>query len=240
MSKSTFTTYPGALPQQILEMMEAETIQPGSPAIKTDDKTFRAVKFGEAVTAGKLVQAPAVDADFEDLVVAADAAVGATEISVTLGASGVTANQFEGGTIYVTNEAGEGVAYTVDNHPAADPAAVVVFQIQETVAVALTDATSVVTVLANPFVDVVNAPTTLTNKVLGVAVTTAAAGDFGFIQTKGVAPVLADGIVAANTAVYASAGVSGAVAAAANGKIVGHTIVATVDTEYKPVDLQLN
>jgi hypothetical protein len=239
MSKSTFTTYPGALPQQILEMLEVETIQPGSPAIKTDDKTYRAVKFGEAVTAGKLVQAPAVDADFEDLVVAGDVEVGARAIAVTLGASGVTANQFEGGTVYVTNEAGEGVAYTIDSHLAADPAAVLTLTIREDVTVAMTDATTVVTMLANPFVDVINAPTTLTNKVLGVAVSTAAAGDFGFIQTKGMSPVLAGGIVAANTAVYASGSVSGAIAAAANGKIVGHTVVATVDTEYKMLDLDL-
>ena len=63
MSKVTFTTYTSVAPQDRLEMLQVETIQPGSPVITTDGKTFRVVKFAEAVTAGKMVQAPAVDAE---------------------------------------------------------------------------------------------------------------------------------------------------------------------------------
>jgi hypothetical protein len=239
MSKVTFTTYTSVAPQDRLEMLQVSTIQPGSPVITTDGKTFRVVKFAEAVTAGKMVQAPAILTDFEDLIVAADVAVNATSISVTLGASGVTANQFEGATIVVTTDAGEGVHYTVESHNAADPAAVLVLKLEETVSIAMSGTLTAVTVLANPYVDVINAPTTLTNKLVGVAVTTAAAGDYGFVQTAGTASVLADGIVAANTAIYASTGVSGAIAAAANGKVVGYTIQATVDTEYKAIDLSM-
>jgi hypothetical protein len=239
MSKVTFTTYTSVAPQDRLEMLQVSTIQPGSPVITTDGKTFRVVKFAEAVAAGKMVQAPAIVADFEDLIVATDVSVNAKSISVTLGAAGVTANQFEGATIVVSTDAGEGVHYTVAGHNAADPASVLVLNLEENVAEAMSGTLTVVSILPNPYVDVINAPTTLTNKVVGVAVTAAAAGDYGFVQTAGTASVLADGAVAVNTPVYASAGVSGAVAAAANGKIVGIAQQALVDTEFKAVDLTM-
>jgi hypothetical protein len=220
-------------------MQGAETIQPGSPVITTDGKTFRLAKFAEQVLAGKMVQAPAIVADFENLVVSEDVLVGDNKIKVTLVGTGVTAGEFEGATVVVTTEAGQGVHYTIKDHPAADPATELEITLEETVSVTMSGTLTEVSILANPYVDVINAPTTLTNKVVGVAVTDAEAGEYGYVQTAGTAAVLADGAVAAGTAVYASGAVSGAVAVGVNGKLVGYAQQALVDTQYKAVDLTM-
>ena len=63
-------------------------------------KAFRYVLAGATLVVGNLVQGPAIDTQFDALVVVVGA-VGATKLTCTLGSTAVTAGQFRGGNIVV-------------------------------------------------------------------------------------------------------------------------------------------
>ena len=154
---------------------------------------YRFVKNGGTLlVVGNLLQTPAYDTNQVDLTVAA-AAIGASQISITVGAT-VTANQYAGGKIVVSTTPGLGQTFTIKSHPAVTSAAVGIFQIEELVTVALTTS-SKVDICPPSYSGVIQSPTTLTGKSVGTAIFAIPANDYGWIGVEGEFAMLCDATV---------------------------------------------
>ena len=115
----------------------------------------------------------------------------------------------------------------------------IVFQLEDPIITALTTS-SEACVIANPYNGVIINPTTPTGKPVGVAISKIAAGNFGWIQTKGAVSCLNDGGTAVGLAVAPSQGTAGAVKTGATTlDSVGSALQAGVTTEYRIIDIRL-
>ena len=218
----------------------------GQKATTSDGRKFRYVKAGaSALVIGNMIQAPAQDAAHDELAVAAAAALGATQISVTTGASAVTANQYAGGWACVSTTPGIGQFLKIASHPAAGTTATLVLTLraEDALLVALTTS-SKVTLVPNPYGSVIQSPvTTLTGAVVGAAIYTIAASEYGWIQSGGPAGVLIAGTPGVGLAVVVPGTAAGCVVvdgAAAATQVVGSMMVTGVDGKVLPVMLTLD
>ena len=211
----------------------------GSKAVSSDGRAFRYVKAGAtALVPGKLQQAPAEVTNHQNLVPSA-AAIGDTSVTVTLGATAATANQYAGGWLVGTETPGEGQQYKIKSHPAADASATLVLTLEDPLVVALTSS-SHLDLVPNPYNGVIVNPTTASSSVVGVAVFAITAAQYGWIQVSGPANTLADGALTVGTSLVASNAVAGAVEAATGAQaVVGIAMTGIADTEYGMVDLSI-
>lgn len=222
---------------------DATVHTPGMEAITSDGRHFRWAKNGATATvAGSLYQTAAELTNHDHLTPAA-AAVGATQITVALGATAVTANQYAGGLLVVDSAPGEGYSYFIESHPAADLSTSCVFTIGAPGVVVAITTGSEVTLTPNPYSGIVVTPaTTLTGAVVGVATYIIAANEYGWIQTKGQCGVLIDGTIGVGLACVAPSSAGGAVVldpANAATPIVGTMLVAGATGEINQVLLNL-
>lgn len=212
---------------------------------------------GVALTSGKLIQGPvSIGANHTNLT-CATSAIGATQITVTLGGTAVTANQYQGGYAVVNAGTGIGQTFKIASHPAqATTTGTVVLTLEDPLSVATAVSDSKVTLQLNPYGSAngtafttsgcVVAPVTATGPIIGVTVypipaTSATVLSYGFIQTKGIVGCLNDATTAIGLDLMRSANTAGAVqtyVAATNGRI-GTSHVAGVTTEVRPITLQL-
>jgi hypothetical protein len=202
---------------------------------------YRFVKAGAvALVPGKVQQAAAEVTNHQNLTPTA-ASIGATSVTVTLGATAATENQYAGGWVVVTVTPGQGYKYLVSSHPAANSGASLTLTLEDALVVAITGS-SRIDLVANPYSGVIVNPTTQTSAPVGAAVTAVTAAYFGWIQDGGVASLLADGANVVGSDLVASNGVAGAVEdAAAPGAqpLVGTALTGAADTEYGAVLLNL-
>src|SRR5690606_12052274 len=103
------------------------------------------------VVPGKLYQGPATVANHQNIAVTAftpktpnlDA-----QVTVTLGATLVTANQYQGGFVVVNDAHGEGQTLRIASHPAADASASLLITLEDDPSVVLTTSSEVCLVAA--------------------------------------------------------------------------------------------
>ena len=203
-------------------------------------RKFVYVKAGaSALVAGNVIQAPAQLANHNECAPAA-AAIGATSVTVTLGNTAVTLDHYAGGQLIVGTTPGEGYAYQIEGHAAANANAAVTIRLVDPIQIALTT-DSRVTLVANPYRGVIQAPaTTLTGVTVGVAIYPITALYYGWLQVAGPAPVLISGTPAVGTFVTSPGGsVAGAVIAGAadTTRVVGTMMVTGQDGKIMPVFL---
>lgn len=226
--------------QGVRETSSTQQESLGAIARTDDGREYRYVKNGgTALVAGTLVVPGDVVANHTNIAVAAAAAAGATKVTVTLGATAATANQYKDGFMTVNDAAGEGISYKIAGHPAAASAGSLVIRLEEPLKVALTTSSEVS--LESPFGSVQVAPTDQLDAPLGVPNVAVAANNYGWVQTKGICSVLADEAVAKGTVVTTGTGVAGAVEAAdlLGEHRVGIAHEALVDTEHRAVFLTI-
>lgn len=220
---------------------DAGNVTLGAAAFDNAGNRYRFVKAGgTALVPGKLQQAPAEVTNHQDVVPTATA-VGATSVTVTLGATAATANQYAGGWLVVSVTPGQGYKYLISSHPAADASATLTLTLEDAIVVALTTSSNC-DLVANPYSGVIVNPTALSSAPVGGAVTAITASYFGWIQDGGVASLLADGANAVGSNLVASNGVAGAVEdAAAPGAqpLVGTALTGCADQEYGAVLLNI-
>jgi len=228
-------------PQDIFEVSTVQETDLGAKVVSSDGRSFRYVKAGAvALVAGKLQQAPAIVANHQNVAVAAVASAGTKEVTVTLGATAATVNQYAGGLLVINDVDGQGFSYTIKSHPAAGSSASLVVKIDEEIQVALTTS-SQASLIANLYNGVIVNPTTATNVPVGVAIANIAAGSFGWIQTQGAVSCLNDSGTAVGLGLAPSGSVAGALATvAATTNQVASALQAGVDTEYNVVNLCIN
>ena len=213
----------------------------GSITFATDGRKFRYAKAGAAnLVAGTLLQNSAEVTNHQDLTPVA-AAIGATEVTVTLGATAATLNQYAGGYLVTTVTPGLGSMYKIKSHPAAGSAATLVVTLEDPIAVAVTTSTRF-DLNANLYNGVIINPTTATGCPVGVAVNAITAAQFGWIQVQGPAPILAAGANAVSNFVSSSEAVAGAVTDATHAQesAVGNAVTGAADTEVGLVLIALS
>lgn len=229
-------------PFDIAKTSSTRDVQLGQIGVTPDGRAFRFGRAGASdLSPGKLAVAATITANHENMAVAAAASVGATSVTVTLGATAATENQYAGGFLIINDAAGEGTAYLVSGHPAADSAASLEVTLAEPIRVALTTS-SEATLQKNPWDSAVISATDQGDKAVGIPVVTIAAGKYGWLQTHGLCSALADETLAVGSALTIGTGVAGAleVLDAAGEQYVGDAIQAGVDTEYRGVYLRLD
>lgn len=207
-----------------------------------DGRAFRYGKAASTVAVGKLNQAAAPIANHANMTTAA-AALGATSVTVTPGATAGNADIYAEGYLVVNDVDGEGRTYKVKGHGAITASTAFTVDLFDPIrGVALT-ANSQTTLVHNAYNLHVEA-TVATTRGSGVSLVAQAANDFGWLQNKGVASVLIG--TAATLGSPLSAESSGKVndvadlyGAGATNIVAWASIQAGVATEYNPVYLQI-
>ena len=168
----------------------------GTKLVLPDGRVFRyALAGATALAVGKLNQMAAPVANHLNKACDVARAIGATEISATLGATAAAANLYAEGFVHVNDATAEGHTYKIKEHAAAALSTVLTVTLADgvTVQVALVAATSEVTFTRNPYAGIIVCPTTLTAAVAGVNPVAVTAAYYFWLQTWGPAAVLANG-----------------------------------------------
>ena len=204
--------------------------------------------YVESVTAGLLVQQPAVVTHHSQNTTTATTAVttsDTTDISIeTAGDTDLTLNQYQDGYLFINDEAGEGQSWKVKSHPAHnhgdDPSVVITVYGRLTTALATSSEN---TLVANPYKDVIVAPATETGAVIGATVIDSSDDNYCWVQFKGPkAMLISNAALVQGGNVVRSTNDAGGVQAAASDILypVGQTMATTVvDTEYGMVWLNI-
>jgi hypothetical protein len=209
----------------------------------TDGRVWRyGLADSNGSTAGQLYVSNANEANHANVTVQTAAAINATSVTVTLGATAATANEYADGLLIPSDVAPEGIAgFEIKSHPAADASATLALALKEPLSEAFTTS-SQVTLIHNPY-RAVETTTTQTIPPAGVASVDITASYYGWYQTRGPAAVLID---ATAPAVGLSVTISDATAGAvetldADGETnLGYMLAAGVSGEFNPVFLTID
>lgn len=212
----------------------------------SDGREVKLVLAGAAnLAAGKLMAASAPIANHQNLVTTAFSAytnngLSPATVTVTLGGTAATANQYANGFAVVTSGTGLGQTLKIASHPAqATTTGALVLTLEDGPNTAL-DVTSTVSLIANPGKGVIINANAALSQPVGVTLYAITAANYGYIVSKGVVSCLQDGTTTTGSAISASNAVDGAIE---NGVIaqgfVGNAIVAGTTTQYQPVFINL-
>lgn len=241
---TTFGTDGTSVGQKLYSSSATQLHELGARRTTSDGRTFRYVKAGaSALVVGNVIQASAQLTNHQQMTPSA-AAIGATSISVTPGATAGAADLYAGGWAIIDTTPGLGYAYPVQSHLAISSSTAFTINLDPNfpIEVALTT-DSRVSLQANPYKNVIQSPvTTLTGAVVGVAIYPIAASEYGWIQTAGPGAVLVAGTPGVGLAVVVPATAAGAVVvdgAASATKVVGSMMVTGVDGKVQAVLLDI-
>lgn len=219
----------------------------GQKFVSADGREFTLVFNGASATAaGKLYQAPATIANHQNLAtataVASTVSVPNFTVTVTLGATAVTANQYARGYVVINAGTGAGQTFEIASHPAANASAALTLTLADPIVSALNVSDTKSCLIAHQDNGVIISPTTATGRTAGVSLYAFAAGTFGYLQTKGPVACLCDSVGAAvGTAISPSAATPGAITQTpyatnlVTGAVIGSALQAGVSAEYRTV-----
>lgn len=215
----------------------SQTVLPSGEALgdvidgSVGKRFVRVLNGASALVVGNVIQAPAISANFDDLVIVNAQAVGDMQVTVTLGGTAVTVNQFQGGS--VTFSTGE--ERTIVSHAAqSSTTGNVILMLDAPLAVALT--TSNTATMRNLYGGVIQAPATLTGAVVGVAVYAIPASSYGWLQVYGEVGIKSDassgavGSAISNSA--STAGDAGVFVAGTGRAFLGHVTRALSSAKF--------
>lgn len=200
--------------QDVRKTSTAKNHALGQTAYTKDGRQFRYGLAGAvALVAGKLSQIPAVVPNHQALVTAA-AAQNATKVTVTLGGTAATADQYADGYLVIrdTSTTGAGQAFPINGNQAQTvTTGTVDVYIAEGVQEALTSA-SVSNLELSPFAGVlISDHTATTERIVGVSQVDVPAASYAWFQTVGIAGVLGNGSITKGSGVINSGTTDGAV-----------------------------
>jgi len=218
----------------------------GQLGMTSDGRKFRYCKAVATTVTGDCYSSAAQDAQFEAMAIQANAAIGATSISITIGTTTVAANDFDEGYLMVASGTGIGQSSKIVSHGTGTSGQTVAFVIEDPLKVALTTAgSSTLTVVKNPYDDIVIQNATPVAHTAGISQFAIPTAEYGWIQTGGPAACLFDAVptTVELLSVAASTTTNGTVtlATAANNAQIGISMhVVTVSAEVSPVFLTLD
>lgn len=173
------------------------------------DRIFRFAVAGEALAAGYLTTEPTGNTSLTNMAVITGTA-GTKEIVFTNAATTTTAGYFDEGYVCVTYATGIGQTFKVRELPALVSGATSTVKLFDPIKVAL-DTTSKIDIVANPWNRVLHTATATLHPTGVPLVAVTAAGDFCWLQTRGVCAVFSDSTIAAGSRVNQDGSVAGAV-----------------------------
>ena len=225
--------------QDLREVSTTQLQELGSVGRTSDGRRFVYAKAGGVLAPGKLAVAEAIAANHTNIAVYANAAIGATSVTVTLGATDATENQYAEGYLVAYDSTGAGINYKISGHAAATGSTQLVIKLEEPLIVALTSAASKVSLVKHTAKDVTHSTTIGT--AVGVANVAVASGSYAWLQTHGTCSVLSDGTATKGYGLIQSGSVAGAfaVAAAATNQVLGNAQETFVDTKYPAAFLRI-
>lgn len=241
------TSHAQAIEQDVWSESSVQLADLGQKVVTPDGRVYRYCQNGgTALAAGKLVVA---GTGFESVDNHADlatntAAAGDKTVTVTLGATAVTANEYAEGQLVINDDTGEGIAYTIGSHLAASASGDVVINLLEPIKTAF-GANTTATLVKNKYRDVVIATGgTQTDVPVGVPNIAVTADYYFWAQTGGACAVLQSGT---NTP---TKGEPVTIGEATNGTVSGRDSIAepevgigldtAVSGEYNPVYLMID
>lgn len=229
------------------EFFKTSSIEEYAVGERYTDGVGRTFRYGQAgasnLARGKLAVAPTVVANHVNLSFQTAPAIGDSEVKVTLGATAATKDQYKGGMLVVQDGTGEGRAYAIAGHPAADASGTLRLTLKEKIDTAGALAEANVDLISNPWRGGVISVVDQADQPIGIPVVAITASEFGWFQTAGPCSALMDETITTGQAVTTGTGVAGALEAldAAGEPQIGIMMAqAGVDTEYTLVFLTLD
>ena len=146
-----------------------------------------------AQTAGAICQSAVGVANHDMDLATNTASAGDKSVTVTVGGTAATEDQYKDGYMYVNDGTGEGHIYKIRQHDAINSSGSGSINLYDGDAIATGFAAGTIVGLAkNPYKDFIVYPTTTTGHAVGVAATDFDDDDYGWLQTWGPAAVLCD------------------------------------------------
>ena len=218
----------------------------GTRAETSDGRKFRYCKAVAALVTGDCYGSAGQDAQFQTMALNHNVAIGGTVLEVTNGTTTVAANDFAEGYLMVSYGTGIGQMSKISSHTTGTSGADITYTIEDPLKVAITAASSKITVVKNPYDDVIIQATTPVAPAVGIACLAIPTSYFGWIQTGGVAAALFD--AGTNTTVdllsiTPSSTTAGCVQAttATETQVIGFSMqVVSVDSYVAPVFLTID
>ena len=235
--------YSTIAPESLYSSSSVKQAHLGQRFMTADGREFAYCKAGELLVVGHFYQTAVHSSDYVSQALASAAAIGDTTVTVTLGGTAATKDQFADGYLIVSAGTGIGQMFLIKGNAAANAAASCVFTLDEPVRVALATADSTITVIKNRFDSVVKWATTQTGSSAGAAVFPVASGEYGWLQVGGTGCALSDNVATAaeTTGISPSTTTAGAITKAVTTQetIGGAAQVVTVSAEVGAIRLNL-
>ena len=170
----------------------------GARAETGDGRKFRYAKAVAATAAGYSYSSAGQDSQFESMAVNAIEPIGEKTIGLTLGTTTVTAGMFVGGYALISSSTGIGQMGQILSHGTGTSGLTINVELDRPLATALAT-TSKITIVQNPYYNIVIQATTPVAPVVGLATNIIGAGEYGWIATGGPSMYIPD--AGANTSV---------------------------------------
>jgi hypothetical protein len=240
-----FTGPKQLLNQAVNEVSATKMETLGTLAVTADGRKFRYARGGAAdIVAANLLVAANPTAAHVNMAIAAAAAIGDKTVSVTLGAAAATINQYQDGYLIVNDGVGEGYSYRIAGHAAHAGSGTLKVRLVDPIEVALTTAGSEVSLVANPYADIVISATDQADLPVGIAhcAVDVSVAPYFWVQTGGFATCWADEAFDAGDQLTIGTGVAGQVEMldAVGEPPIGISLDVAVDTEYRSIMLKLD
>lgn len=236
------------IPQQdYMDISETQKYPLGTRYARYDGRVFRYAQAASvALVCGNLIQSAALGGALttvqHDLTPAA-AAAGTYVVTVTIATTDQAANTFADGWLAVTDgdaAAAMGDLYLIKSHPASSTTMAIT--LYEPLIRAITTS-SRISLLANIYKDVIQAPASPSGLAIGVCPTVVTADYYFWLQTWGIANVLVDSAIAMGLDVVRGISTAGAVddveSTTAHEARIGQSGLVTDDTDTGFVYLQI-
>ncbi len=210
---------------------------------------YRYGKAGaSAIAAGKLQLCPAPIANHVNQTIDAASliAVGSKVLTLNNGGTAAVAGEYDQGTIHIVDGTGENQTLIVSHNKVAGTSADITVQLADPLLLAVVAGTTEYTLVHNAYNGMVEAAVQ-TREAAGVPLVAIAAGDFGFVKTKGSTSVLGGSAVSLGGILGSDASTAGAVTDATDQtgvdaiiKVGRASIVAGATGEYHPIVLSID
>ena len=220
----------------------------GTRMVLPDGRVYYYGQTDGAQTAGAICQSAVGIANHDMDLATTTASAGDKSVTVTLGGTLATENQYADGYLYVNDGTGEGHIYKIRQHDAIGSGGSGAINLYDGDGIATGFAAATIVGLAkNPYKDFIVYPTTSTGHAVGVAATDFDDDDFGWLQTWGPAAVLCDVAFVIGNHVRVSDGTAGSGepldrdGTHENEEVIGvASVIAPVTTDYGFVNLTIN
>ena len=213
-----------------------------------DGRVFYYGQTDGAQTAGAICQSAVGVANHDMDLATNTASAGDKSVTVTVGGTAATEDQYKDGYMYVNDGTGEGHIYKIRQHDAISSSGSGAINLYDGDPILTGFAAATIVGLAkNPYKDFIVYPTTATGHAVGVAATDFDDDDFGWLQTWGPAAVLCDVAFVIGNHVRVSDNTAGSGepldrdGSNENEETIGvATLIAPVTTDYGVVNLTIN